>query len=220
MAHVTADRILETSTTTGTGSYTLAGAVTGFRAFSAACANGDTVDAFVEAVDGNGVPTGDWEVGTYTWGTGGTLARTSIAASSNAGAAVSWAAGTKRVGLGVPAGLLDQLRRANAVTALSIASGVVNIDLSLGDYFTLALTANVTSITFSNLPASGRARTIGVSLVQDGTGSRTVALPSSFKPTAGSMTAPASAANARTLLMAATYDQGTRWEYTMRSAGA
>lgn len=40
------------------------------------------------------------------------------------------------------------------VTALSISSGVVNINCALGDYFTLSLTANVTSITFSNLPGS------------------------------------------------------------------
>lgn len=99
MAEIVADRVCETSTTTGSGSYTLAGAVTGFRAFSAVCANGDTVRCFVESVDVNAVPNGDWEIGTYTWGTGGTLARTSVEASSNAGAAVNWAAGTRRIGL-------------------------------------------------------------------------------------------------------------------------
>ena len=33
MAHVVADRVRETTTTTGTGTYTLAGAVTGFETF-------------------------------------------------------------------------------------------------------------------------------------------------------------------------------------------
>jgi hypothetical protein len=107
-----------------------------------------------------------------------------------------------------------------AVTALSIASGVVNIDCSLGKHFTLALTANVTSITFSNLPASGEAGEIAIRMRQDGTGSWTVALPSSFKATGGSDTAVQSAANAYTLLTAITFDQGTRWEYAMQEIAA
>ncbi|MFM9922758.1 hypothetical protein VLK31_07190 [Variovorax sp. H27-G14] len=120
MAEVTADRVYETSTTTGTGSYTLAGAITGYRAFSSVCANADTVRCFVEDVDANGVPNGGWEVGFYTWGTGGVLARTTVEASSNAGAAVSWAAGTRRIGLGVTASKLA-----------SLAGGLTNFTESL-----------------------------------------------------------------------------------------
>lgn len=108
----------------------------------------------------------------------------------------------------------------DTVSVLSIASGVVNIDCHLGDYFTLALTANVTSITFSNLPASGKAQTISIRMRQDGTGSRTVALPSSFKATGGSDTAVQSAANAYTLIVLTTFDQGTRWEYSMQEIAA
>jgi hypothetical protein len=130
--------------------------------------------------------------------------------------------GTK---LGVVAGALAYVADAapnlgSAVTALSIASGVVNIDLSLGNYFTLALTANVTSITFSNLPASGQGRTIWIRIRQDGTGSRTVALPSSFKGIVGTDTAVQSAANAYTDLALASVDQGTRWSYTMKGEAA
>lgn len=106
------------------------------------------------------------------------------------------------------------------VTALSISSGVVNIDCSLGDYFTLSLTANVTSITFSNLPASGKGAALAVRIRQDATGSRTVALPSSFKATGGSDTAVQSAANAYTLLTLTTFDQGVRWEYAMQEIAA
>ena len=106
------------------------------------------------------------------------------------------------------------------VTALSIASGVVNIDCNLGDYFTLALTANVTSITFSNLPPAGVGRTLMVRMKQDGTGSRTVALPSSFKAIVGSDTAVQSAANAYTIIALTSFDQGTRWEYSMKAGAA
>jgi len=84
MAHIAADRVLETTTTTGTGTLTLAGAVAGFRAFSAVAAAADTCWYFLEAIDAGGLPTGEWEVGLGTLGTG-TLARTTVLASSNAG---------------------------------------------------------------------------------------------------------------------------------------
>jgi hypothetical protein len=108
----------------------------------------------------------------------------------------------------------------DAVTALTISAGVVNIDCNAGDFFTLELTANVTSITFTNLPTSGKGASLAIRVRQDATGGRTVALPASFKPTAGSDTAVQSAANAWTLITITTFDQGTRWEYTMRAGGA
>lgn len=101
MALITADRVLETSTTTSTGAYSLAGAVTGYRAASTVCANGDTFYYYAEDVNANGVPTGGWETGLGTWNTGNTLTRTTIHSSSNANAAVSWTAGTRRIALGI-----------------------------------------------------------------------------------------------------------------------
>lgn len=91
------DRVMETSTTTGTGTLTLAGAVTGFQTW-AAVGDGNTAYYCIFAVDANGNPSGDWEVGlgTYT-ASGTTLARTRVIASTNSNAAVSFGAGTKRV---------------------------------------------------------------------------------------------------------------------------
>jgi hypothetical protein len=101
MAYKLLNRALETSSTTGTGDYTLSGAVTGFQTVLAAGAvNADTVPYYAEDVDANGVPIGGWELGIGTWNTGGTLTRTTIDASSNAGAAVNWSAGTRRVAVG------------------------------------------------------------------------------------------------------------------------
>lgn len=97
MAHQWADRVAETSTTTGTGALTLAGAVTGFQRFSAICSVNDTVIYAIEAVDGSGVPTGDWEVGVGTYSALNTLTRTTVIKSSNSNAAVTFAAGTKNV---------------------------------------------------------------------------------------------------------------------------
>lgn len=101
MATRAEDRVLETSTTTGTGDITLAGAVTGFRTFDAALTAADVVPYYIEAVDGDGVPTGAWESGIGTYNGSNVLARTTVKRSSNANAAVNFAAGTKRVGLGV-----------------------------------------------------------------------------------------------------------------------
>lgn len=116
--------------------------------------------------------------------------------------------------------IADLVAKGSGVNVLAISSGVVNIDLSLGDYFTLALTANVTSLTFSNLPASGIGRTIMIRFKQDATGSRTVTLPASFKAIAGSDTTVQAAANAYTVLILTSVDQGTRWEYSMKAGSA
>lgn len=106
------------------------------------------------------------------------------------------------------------------VTALVISAGVVNINCALGSYFTLPLTANVTSLTFTNLPAAGFGQSIAIRMKQDATGGRTVTLPASFKASAGSLTAVDSTINAYTLLMITTFDQGVRWEYTMQGVSA
>lgn len=93
-------RVLETSTTTGTGTYTLAGAVTGYQTFAnGGLTNNDVCYYAAWEVDASGVPSGGWEEGLGTWATGGTLARTQIFKSSNSDAAVNWAAGTRRLAL-------------------------------------------------------------------------------------------------------------------------
>ena len=99
MAHITKARVLETSTTTGTGDFTLAGAVAGYRAFSAVCSTGDTVYYAIAAVDASGVPTGEWETGFGTYSASNTLTRTTVEESSNSNAAVNFSAGTKRVSM-------------------------------------------------------------------------------------------------------------------------
>ena len=98
MAFVLADRVRETSTTTGTGAVTLAGAVTGYQTF-AVIGNANTT---YYCIAGQG--TTEWEVGigTYT-SSGTTLARTTVIASSNSGSLVTFSAGTKDVFVTYPA---------------------------------------------------------------------------------------------------------------------
>lgn len=126
-------RALVTSTTTGTGAYTLGSAVLGYQSF-AGIGDGNTCFYSAFGVDAFGVPNGDWEegIGTYT-ASGTTLARTTILASSNANAAVSWAAGTKRISVVIPHvnGITNELLRQSA--ALSIPGRSANSQGNLAD---------------------------------------------------------------------------------------
>lgn len=92
------DRCLETTTTTGTGNVTLAGAIAGYRTLSSGIVDLNLFfDYTIEAVDASGIPTGDWESGQGYLTSSTVLVRSVVVASSNAGALVSLAAGTKRV---------------------------------------------------------------------------------------------------------------------------
>jgi hypothetical protein len=77
MALVVKDRVQETSTTSGTGTLTLAGAVPGFQDFSTAIGNGNTT--FYTIYDNVAQV---WEVGVGTVGAG-TLARTTVLSNSS-----------------------------------------------------------------------------------------------------------------------------------------
>ena len=96
MAHVVADRVRETTTTTGTGTYTLAGAVTGFETFGSV---GNSNTTYYCCTDGTDFEVG---VGTYT-SSGTTLARTTILQSSNSDNAVNWSSGTRQIFCTAPA---------------------------------------------------------------------------------------------------------------------
>lgn len=98
MAFVLADRVKETTTTTGTGTVTLLGASTGYQSFSA-IGNSNTTYYTIAGQTGS-----EWEVGigTYT-SSGTTLARTTVIASSNSGSLVNFSAGTKDVFVTYPA---------------------------------------------------------------------------------------------------------------------
>lgn len=98
MALVLKDRVKETATTTGTGTFTLAGASTGFQSFSV-IGNGNTT--YYCIVNGSA---NEWEIGlgTYT-SSGTTLSRDTILESSNSGSAVDFSAGTKDVFCTYPA---------------------------------------------------------------------------------------------------------------------
>ena len=96
MALVLDDRVQETSTTTGTGTLTLAGATVGYQSF-AVIGNGNTT--YYNITDGT-----NWEVGVGTYTSSGTtLSRDTVLSSSNSDALVNFPAGSKNVFCTYPA---------------------------------------------------------------------------------------------------------------------
>ena len=134
MPLVIKDRVKETSTTTGTGTFTLAGAVTGFQSFSA-IGNGNTTFYTIALQGGS-----EWEVGigTYT-SSGTTLSRDTILSSSNSGNAVNFSAGTKDVFVTYPS------ERAITGGGGGIGALVVNAT-TVTDSYTVATGTNAQSV--------------------------------------------------------------------------
>jgi hypothetical protein len=100
MALVLADRVKETTTTTGTGTVTLLGAATGFQSF-AVIGNANTTYYTIA-----GQTTSEWEVGIGTYTSAGTLLARTTVLSNSAGtqpSALSFSAGPKDVFVTYPA---------------------------------------------------------------------------------------------------------------------
>jgi len=118
MALTFADRVKETSTTAGTGTLTLAGAMYGFQSF-AAIGNANTT--YYAIYDNS---SGDWEVGigTYT-ASGTTLSRDTILSSSNAGAAVVFSSATKEVFVTYPS---ERSVYKDAANSIALTTGTAN----------------------------------------------------------------------------------------------
>jgi hypothetical protein len=116
-----ADRVRETSTTSGTGTLSLAGAVTGFQSFSAGVGNGNS--CYYCCADQSGSA---WEVGIGTYlSSGSTLSRTTVLASSNSGSLVSFSSTTHDVFVTLPGSIASLIGTATGVDA-SLFTGTAN----------------------------------------------------------------------------------------------
>ena len=160
MALVVADRVKETTTTTGTGAITLAGATTNFVTFSSVLSNGDTT--YYAIVDDANT---DFEVGLGTYASSGnTLTRTTVLASTNSGSAVNLSAGSKEVFITYPA---DKSVNRDASGNVSVSGGVTATS------FTGNVTGNVTgAVTATQVDLTGQ----GDLRLQDSSGGEYVAL--------------------------------------------
>lgn len=100
MPHISEDRVLESGSGNTTVSFTLAGAVAGFRTFASQMATNDTCWYCAWAVNAQGEPTGAFENGLGTLSASATLNRTTVLESSNANAAVTFT-GTLYIAIGL-----------------------------------------------------------------------------------------------------------------------
>ena len=125
MALKIGNRVRETTTTTGTGTYDLAGAVASFQTFVAGVGNGNTT---YYAVIHRSEAEFEVGIGTVTDASTDTLARTTVIFSSNSNSAVSFSAGTKDVFVTVPAEKQPVL---DASDNLVIGTGASGTDYSL-----------------------------------------------------------------------------------------
>jgi hypothetical protein len=170
MALVVKDRVRETTTTTGTGTYTLAGAVTGFQTFSVI---GNANTTYYTAT--NGI---DWEVGVGTYTSSGTtLSRDVILESSNSGSAVDWGAGDKDVFVTYPAEVsvstdnvvtLTNKRVTQRIGTVADAATITPTADSSDQYNVTALAQAATIAAPSGTPTDGQRLTIR--LLDNGTG--------------------------------------------------
>lgn len=151
-----ADRVKEVSSTTGVGAFALGGAAVGFRGFLAALGAGPVYYTIQHQT------VGDWEVGIGTLSAGpDTLARTTILASSNAGAAVSFSSGLKDVFCSIPAIAIPPPGTGLRVLASAYPAAYTNRvdEVTLATFTAPALGANsefrVESIGHWNIPAGG-----------------------------------------------------------------
>ena len=143
MAFIIADRVRESSVSTGTGNFTLAGAVTGYQTFASVMATSDTT--YYTIADQGGA---NWEVGIGTFTSPSTLARTTILSSSNSGSVVTFGAGTKDVFISLPASKTNVEDQPNLIEVNSSSAALRITQTGAGNALVVEDSANPDSTPF------------------------------------------------------------------------
>jgi len=213
-------RIKETSTTTGAGTVTVAGAPATYNTILSEIGEGNS---FLYALfDADGI---NWEVGLGVV-TGATFTRAAVIRSSNSDAALILTAGTHTiVNTPVPGHATGDMDWAEttvlnavikayseALQTPSSAAGVLTLDLATGNNFHVTMTEDITSVVISNPKASGVSQNFTVKLEQGGAGSFAITLPAAVAYDGGSAPTLVTAAGEYDRLGFISEDGGTQWD--------
>lgn len=131
MALKLADRVVELSTSTGTGAFTLSGAQAGYQAFSSRLSNGDTTYYTIQGKNGDGSLNNEWEVGLGTYSSS-TLTRDTVLDSSNSGSLVNFSAGNKDVFIDLPSEKAVYRNNVNVTNTLAGVQFDINAAPTIG----------------------------------------------------------------------------------------
>lgn len=91
------------------------------------------------------------------------------------------------------------------------ASATTEFDCALGNMFNVTMAANITTLTFANVPPAGRVYSVTLFLTQDATGSRTVTWPSAVKWSEATPPALTTTASKTDVITLVTFTGGISW---------
>jgi hypothetical protein len=133
-----------------------------------------------------------------------TLARSAAGKVTIEGVEITTASNTQTLSNKTITGLFE------TKTAPSISAGTLTLDCAAGNVFVVALNANITTLSFSNVPATGTAVGITLELVADGT-QRTITWGSAVKWPGGTAPTPTATNGKVDRVVLTTHNGGTTW---------
>lgn len=95
-------------------------------------------------------------------------------------------------------------------TAPTISAGTLTINCASGNVFAISLNANITTLTFTNVPTTGNAFAVTLAFTADGT-ARTITWGAAVKWPSGTAPTLTSTNNKVDTFVLYTFDAGTTW---------
>ena len=198
------------------GSVSLSGATSGTVTVNTAAVAGTWSLTLPASAGTNGYVLTTNGSGTTTWGAASLVVGTSAITSGTSGRILYDNAGS--VGEKTVTGTGDVVLATTPLitglnekkTAPSISGGTLTLDCSAGNVFSVSLNANITTLTFTNVPTSGTSYALTLSFTADGTG-RTITWGASVLWPGGVAPTLTSTNGKVDTFVLYTFDAGTTW---------